>query len=293
MAKIRHDSRDAAIRELLDVIAEAVEVSLIAQLYARGNDSESARRLARQRDTPEYRKLTSPDGASGYLAFQWISQSLLKTAKSISEVDLQAFWVLVDVGQDTSKVYATPLRTALKPLDEGLSGVRQNLAQLFAQYPSNKIGIDSLTILKRLDEFIDTVETSIKKLLLLSPPAPAPIKSKLISWKTVLLVFVIALLTLPVFYWYKASDTGAGTQTFQARAASDAVAIKEAAKETPASLAKVVFTDVIPGASNALLLLSALLGIVRAFSSDARKDTKKMIEELSGAAKKLQEIKGP
>ena len=290
MSKIRPDSRANAIGQLQDVLKEALELSLAAQLCARGNDVSKARCLAKASDSPEYKRLISPDGSSGYLAFQWISESLLSVSTHVAQIDLRSFWLLVEAGKDTTNVYETHLQAALGPLDDGLSAVRKNLDELFAEYPKNKIGVEALDMLKQLGESVNVIHDSIEKLLLLSPPAKAPIKYRL-TWRVVAAVFLVALLTLPVFYWQKNGGTAASTSAVANKVRSDVEAVQIAAEEAPNTLPKLIFKDIVPAASNLLLLLGALLGIFRAFTGDSRSDSKKMIEELTGAAERLRKIK--
>jgi hypothetical protein len=70
----------------------------------------------------------------------------------------------------------------------------------------------------------------------------------------------------------------------------DIQVVQQTAKENPASLPKLFFSEIVPVFSNILLLISVLLGIVRAFSTDSRKDTKRMSEELTKAAKILRNM---
>jgi hypothetical protein len=73
MGTVQHDSREIAVRELQTLLKEALDLSIIAQLCARKNDLGTAKRLFKELDKPGYQKLISPDGGSGYLAFQWMS----------------------------------------------------------------------------------------------------------------------------------------------------------------------------------------------------------------------------
>src|ERR1700682_5714806 len=135
------DAKNTTIKRLHEVVEEALTISLFAQLFARGKTRDQARQILDARNTPEYQALISSSGVSGYLSFQWISESLLKVASELSKVDLASFWVLVEAGRETTGVYEKPLKAAALPLTEPTSGVRTNLDKLFAKYPDNNIGL--------------------------------------------------------------------------------------------------------------------------------------------------------
>ncbi len=283
------DSRDVTLQRLSEVVDEALTTSLVAQLCARGTALEAARRNVPERDTPNYKKLITPDGRSGYLEFQWIAQSLQNVSVELARVDLRSFWTMVSAGRGTRAVYEVHLQDARKPLNDGISGVKHNLERLFDAYPGNKIGVESLEMLKRLQDSVVVIEETISELLLLSPPAVPPVKSR-ITWKWVLAVFLLFLLTLPVFYWLKARSTTKQSSAVSERLTRDVVSVRTAAQRAPATLPSVIFKDVIPLTSNILLLISALLGLARAFAADARSDTKKMSENLINVAETLRKI---
>jgi hypothetical protein len=290
MKRVIEDDRNITLQRLIDVVDKALTISLAAQLCARGNKLDVAQRLARERGTASYRELVSASGGSGYLNFQWISESLIRVHSELNKVDLESFWILVRAEQSTSAVYQTPLRAALTPMHSGVSAVRTNLAELFKQYPGNKIGVDCLEFLRQLQESLQVIEVTISKLLSLSPPAGKKFSS-LITWRVVLVAFSLFIVTLPLFYWMKHGGPKTTPAAIESHVSQDVASVKATAKSDPISLPAVVFGNVIPLASNVLLLVSAFLTVLSAFSRSTSGDIKRTITELTKAAKILGRLK--
>jgi len=167
------------------------------------------------------------------------------------------------------------------------SGIKKNLNDLYSEYPGNKVTSESLPILRQIQEATVKIEEIIGELLSLSPPAKR--KTFAVSRRTVFVLFVLSLLSIPFFYWIGAesdnNSTGVSTKIEQ-----DVSTIKATAEKSPANLPKLIFSEVLPMASNILLLISVALGLIRAFSRDSLKDTKRMSDELTKAAKLLREL---
>lgn len=280
------DSRDETLRHLEELLSDTLRISLVVQLCARGSSLKQAIKQLGDMDDTSYKKLTTGDGGSGYLNFQWISESLLKVQMALSKINLSDFWAFVEAKQDTRKVYEVHLEAALIPLNDNSSGVRRNLKELYDEYPNNKVTSESLPLLKQIKDSADRIEATIKKLLSLSPPAKR--RTPQISRKLVIGTFVLFILSLPIFYWLKLDSRSPSSVATQIT--RDVEVVQKTAVDNPIGLPKLILTEITPMASNLLLLVSALLGIGRAFSKDSQKDTTKMSDELTKAAKTLRDL---
>lgn len=285
---IVEDSRDETLRNLAGLLDEALRASLIAQLCARGTSLLEAKESYKNLSKDEVQTLINPVGGSGYLEFQWISESILKTKASVSRINLSDFWEFVRAGKNTNNVYESHLNSALAPLNNPTSGIKSNLNDLYKGYPGNKVTSESLPILRQIQESTSKIEEIINELLHLSPPAKR--KAPAVSKKTVAILFLVSLLSIPLLYWVGA-ESGDSSTSVTTRIEQDVTALKSTAKESPASVPKLLFTEMVPMISNILLLISAALGLLRAFSRDSIKDTKRMSEELTKAAKLLRDLK--
>lgn len=286
MSKVRRDSRDEALKRLLQVADGSLTLCLAAQLCARGSSLASARQQAKERDTREYHRLVRSDGASGFLAFQWIAESLIKSIKHLSQVDIDSFWLLAEAARPTANVYETHLRAAILPLNDGLSSVWRNLENLFQAYPNNNIGVDSLTLLKELQDSVRLLEGSIHTLLKLSPPSKATLWSR-ITWKTVALAILIAVASIPPLYWYKNRATTSSADELAEHASSDILRIKQTAKDAPTAVPSLIVVEIVPPVSSGLLLVGALLFVARLFIRTPRTDLKRTGRALSNALRRL------
>lgn len=281
------DSRDETLQNLMGFLNDALRASLIAQLCARGKSLKEAIEDYQQLTDDQIKTLIKPDGGSGYLDFQWISESILKTRASVSAIDLHDFWEFVRAGKNTRNVYESHLEAALQPINDTTSGIKKNLNDLYENYPGNKVTSESLPILRQIQEATNKIEKIIQELLVLSPPARR--KTPRVSRSVVITLFVFSLLSIPLFYWLGAATDDNITEV-SSKIERDISAIKQTAEEAPTNLPKLIFTEMVPLFSNILLLISVAIGLIRAFSRDSLKDTKRMSEELTKAAKLLREL---
>ena len=285
---IVEDFRGEALRNLSGLLDEALRASLIAQLCARGKSLSEAKESYKNLSKDEVQTLVKPSGGSGYLEFQWISESILEIKASISHINLNDFWEFVRARKNTSSVYGSHLNSALKPINNTTSGIKTNLDALYGGYPGNKVTSELLPILRQIQEATTKIEEIIRELLSLSPPAQR--KTPSISRKTVVMLFLISLLSVPLLYWIGA-ESGDNSTSVATKIEEDVAALQSTVKDSPTSIPKLVFAKMVPMVSNILLLISAALGLTRAFSRDSVKDTKRMSEELTKAAKLLRDLK--
>ena len=283
------DSRNKILKILNELLDETLRASLIAQLCARGSSLDDA--------IKKYKKLTKKDlsiliastGRSGYLEFQWISESIIEAKSNINKINLNDFWEFVRAGRSTKKVYEDHLISALKTINDNTSGIHVNLQNLYKGYPANSVTSDSLPILRRIQEATYKIEHTINKLLNLSPPAKRRVP--IVSSRLIIGMFIIAILSIPFFYWLSDYNTIETNITVSSKVVNNIDDVRRISKENPVSLPKYIFTNIIPMSSNVLFAVSALLGLIRAFSSNSQKNTNKMSEELVKAAKLLRELK--
>jgi hypothetical protein len=280
------DSRDVTLENLDSLLENSLRASLIAQLCARGDSLNEAVEKYSKLSDAQRKELAKPDGRSGFLEFQWVADSLIKVRLAVSKIVLRDFWEFVRAGRPTNSVYESHLKSALGPINDSISGIRPNLETLYKGYPGNKVTGESLPLLRQIQESTNQIEMTIDKLLALSPPAKRRIPR--VSLRLVIGVLFLAIASIPLFYWIS-TDNGPA-HSLSATVDRDISAVQQAVKEKPLDLPKVIFADVIPMLSNVLLLVTALLAVIRACSSDARKDTKRMSEELTAAAEILRKV---
>jgi len=286
--KVVEDSRDETLQDLIKLLDDALRASLIAQLCARGNSLKKAVDTYHQLSNGQLKELITPSGASGYLEFQWVAESIFKVRAAISSIKLHDFWELVRAKQLTTNVYESHLTAALRPINDSTSGIKTNLQDLYKEYPHNKVTSESLPLLRQIQEATEKIEATIRKLILLSPPAKPKIPR--IPLKYIYGVFLLALLSIPWFYWWNVDSENGTVNPLTIKIERDIHNVQRTAKEDPANLPRLFFSEIVPVFSNILLLITALLGIARAFSSDSRKDTKRMSEELTKAAQILRDM---
>lgn len=161
-SKITKDSRDETLRDLIKLLNDALRASIIAQLCARGNTLEDAIEKYKNLNEEQIKSLITPSAGSGYLDFQWIAESILKVHAYISSINLQDFWEFVRAKQPTNNVYESHLNSALKPINNSISGIRKNLQDLYSEYPGNKVTGEALPLLRQVQESTDRIEGTIK-----------------------------------------------------------------------------------------------------------------------------------
>ncbi|MBH0012436.1 hypothetical protein I6F66_10045 [Pseudoalteromonas sp. NZS100_1] len=281
------NSRDEILKNLSDLLEEALRASLIAQLCARGKSLSEAKEGYQNLTEKEVETLIEPEGASGYLNYQWISESIVKAKEKISEINLQDFWEFVRAEKNTNNIYESHLKAAQLIINNRTSGLQKNIKELYDKYPENKVTRESLPIIRQIQEAAKKIEYTIEQLLSLSPPAKR--RALVVSRKFVIVLFMLSLISIPLLYWIGAeiADSSEGVSS---KIEQDVSTIKATAEKSPANLPKLVFSEVVPLASNILLLISIALGLIRTFSHDSLKDTKRMSKELTKAAKLLREL---
>src|SRR6185295_5289602 len=112
------------------------------------------------------------------------------------------------------------------------SRIRTSIRSLFEGYPGNKIGALSLEMLRKLQDTIPLIESTIGRLRQLSPPAP-PSKGRRLSWRWVAVALAVALASIPLFYWLNAGGPKAPSKAISARLNEDISEVRKVARSAP------------------------------------------------------------